>query len=203
MPDATPRIGLLRRSLDLVAASTALLVLSPLLLLIAALVRLTSPGPVLFRCAVAGWQGREFTCFKFRTMFEGAHALRSHLLDRNEASWPIFKMRSDPRITPVGRILRKYSLDELPQLWNILRGDMTLVGPRPVLKDEWREFDGWERRKLDLVPGAFSLWLIRGQPRDLHTWVHLDLEYQERRSLLLDLEIILRGLWFMVSGKNY
>lgn len=203
MSASDSRISLVRRGIDIVIASSALLFLSPFLLIIAALVKFTSPGPVFFRCEVVGWKGREFTCFKFRTMVEGAHEIRSHLLNLNEADWPIFKIRSDPRITPSGRVLRRYSLDELPQLWNILRGDMTVIGPRPVLREEWREFNEWERRKLDVVPGAFSMWLIRGQPRDLHTWVTLDLEYQERKNLWLDLDILIQGLWFMVSGKNY
>jgi len=198
-----PGLGLrLKRCMDLVLAGVLIVVLSPLFAVIALAVKLTSPGPVLFRWPVVGQDGQPLKAYKFRTMITGADAMKKGLLEQNEATGPIFKMKNDPRITPVGRILRRFSLDELPQLWSILKGDMSLVGPRPVLTYEWQQFNDWQRRKLGIKPGAVCLWHVRGQPRDLDEWVKLDLEYIQNWSLWLDLKIMAGTVWYMLAGKN-
>jgi lipopolysaccharide/colanic/teichoic acid biosynthesis glycosyltransferase len=192
-----------KRMLDVAVSGLALVVLAPLLAAIAVAIRLDSAGPVLFRWPVVGQGGQPFKAYKFRTMVVGADAMKQQLLDQNEATGPVFKMKHDPRVTRVGRFLRRYSLDELPQLWSILKGDMSLVGPRPVLTYEWEQFNDWQRQKLSIQPGAVCLWHVRGQPRDLDEWVKLDLEYIRNWSLGLDLQILGRALGYIVSGKNY
>lgn len=191
-----------KRVLDLAVAGLALLVLSPLFPVIAAAIKLTSPGPVFYRWPVAGRGGRPLRAYKFRTMVLGADAIKSQLLERNEATGPVFKMRNDPRVTPAGRILRRFCLDELPQLWNVLRGDLSLVGPRPPLLVEWEQFSDWQRRKLDVKPGMICLWHIRGQPRNFDEWVRLDLEYIDTWSLWLDIKVLARGTLYLFAGKN-
>ena len=191
-----------KRVLDVLAAGAALILLAPLFAIIAVAIRLTSSGPVLYRWPVVGEGGRLLKAFKFRTMVVGADDLKRELLDRNEARGPVFKMRNDPRVTPLGRILRKYSLDELPQLWSVLRGDLSLVGPRPVLVSEWQQMSGWQRRKLSTKPGIVCLWHLRGQPRDFDQWVRLDLEYVENWSLWVDVKLLFWVLWYVVSGRN-
>jgi lipopolysaccharide/colanic/teichoic acid biosynthesis glycosyltransferase len=194
---------LARRIFDLSLALPASLVLLPLLGLLAMLVRLTSDGPSIYRNQVAGRLGRPFTLYKFRTMVPGASQSKTALMASNEADWPMFKMRQDPRVTSFGRFLRRHSLDELPQLWNVIKGDMSLVGPRPVLLSEWVHFEPWQRQKLAIRPGAICLWHLRGQPRDLATWIRLDLEYMRTWSVVLDFKILLLGSVFMLRGQNY
>lgn len=204
--DVQPGLRLQRtckRLLDILVAGGLLLLSWPFLALIALLIKFTSPGPVLFRWPVVGQGGRPLKAYKYRTMVVDADSLKRQLLDQNEATGPVFKMKRDPRVTAVGRFLRKFSLDELPQLWSILKGDMSLVGPRPVLTYEWEQFNDWQRQKLSVQPGAVCLWHVRGQPRDFDEWVKLDLEYIENWSLGLDLRIIAGAVWYILSGKNY
>jgi lipopolysaccharide/colanic/teichoic acid biosynthesis glycosyltransferase len=191
-----------KRGLDVISAVLGLVVLSPLFLLVGLLIKLTSPGPVLYAWDVIGHGGRPFRGYKFRTMVVGADAMKKDLLSENEATGPVFKMKDDPRITPVGRVLRRFSLDELPQLWSILKGDMSLVGPRPVLDYEWEQFNEWQRQKLSMKPGGVCLWHLRGQPRDLDEWVKLDLEYIESWSLWLDCKILAGAVWYVLAGRN-
>ncbi len=193
----------MKRLLDIIGSIIAILVFLPLFILISIAIKLTSPGPVFYRWPVVGKNGRPFRAYKFRTMVVGADLMKKELLDKNEAVGPVFKMRNDPRVTFIGRILRKFSLDELPQLWNILKGDMSLVGPRPVLDYEWAQFNEEQKRKLTIKPGAVCLWHIRGQPRDIDEWVRLDIEYIEKQSIGLDLKILLGAVWYIISGKNY
>ena len=197
---ALPRT--LKRVIDIIVSGVSLIILSPLFALFALAIKLTSPGPVFFRWHVVGESGRPLVAYKFRTMVVGADKMKADLLRYNEARGPVFKMKNDPRITQIGRILRKFSLDELPQLWSVLKGDMSLVGPRPVLPSEWERFSDWQRQKLRVKPGGISLWHVSGQPRDLDKWVELDLEYVENWSLLLDLKILLRGIIYILGGKN-
>lgn len=195
---------IIKRLLDVVIAASLLILLSPLMLLIALAIRLTSGAPVLFRWQVVGENGRPFIGYKFRTMVVGADRIKEELLHLNEMNGgPVFKMKDDPRITPIGRFLRKYSLDELPQLWSVLKGDMSLVGPRPPLQYEYDRFTDWQKKKLATKPGMTSLWQVKGKPQDFDEWVRLDLEYIERWSLWLDFKILLQTAMVVLTGKNY
>ncbi len=192
-----------KRALDVIVAGSALIVLAPLFAIIAVAIWLTSSGPVLYRWPVVGEGGRPLKAYKFRTMMVGADGLKKHLLDRNEATAPVFKMRHDPRVITIGRIIRKFSLDELPQLWTVLQGDMSLVGPRPMSVEEWEQTKPWQRRKLSTQPGIICLWHVRGQPRDFDEWVKMDLEYIDNWSIWLDLRILSRVPLYILSGRNY
>jgi exopolysaccharide biosynthesis polyprenyl glycosylphosphotransferase len=193
---------LLKRGFDLVAALTALLVLWPFMLLIALLIRLTSPGPAIFRQTRCGLNGRRFTFFKFRSMVENAEDLKADLAHLNQKE-TAFKIADDPRLTPVGRWLRKFSLDELPQLFNIVKGEMSLVGPRPPLPDEVENYLRWQRRRLRMRPGLTCLWAVQGRDHlDFATWMRMDMEYIDSWSLSLDLKILLRSIPFVVTGRG-
>lgn len=189
-----------KQLLDTVLAASALLVLSPVLAAIALRIRLVDGGPILFRQTRIGLQGREFKVVKFRTMVVDAEEQLDGLQHLNERTGPIFKIDADPRITRTGRFLRATSLDELPQLWNVLRGQMSLVGPRPPLPREVRQYDIWHRRRLSMKPGITGLWQVeaRNNP-DFDTWVERDLSYIDRWSLWLDLKIMARTIPAVVT----
>jgi lipopolysaccharide/colanic/teichoic acid biosynthesis glycosyltransferase len=193
-----------KRGLDLALAALGLLLLSPLLLAIAVAVKLDSPGPVFYPWRVVGKAGRPFTGYKFRTMVRDADRLKDELLEANEMRGPVFKMREDPRVTRVGRFLRRYSLDELPQLWSVVAGHMSLVGPRPPLDTEWARFTPTQRLKLSVTPGITCLWQVQGRSAitDFDEWVRLDLEYIRTWSLWLDLKILLRTVGVVASGRD-
>lgn len=193
-----------KRALDLVLATAGILILSPLLAAIALAVLVTSGRPILYPWKVVGRGGRYFTGYKFRTMVRDADALMAKLAAQNEMSGPVFKMKRDPRVTPVGRILRKLSLDELPQLWSVITGDMSLVGPRPPLQTEWVRFEPWQRRKLAVTPGITCLWQAYGRSEitSFDEWVRMDIEYIERWSLALDARILLRTLKVVALAKG-
>jgi exopolysaccharide biosynthesis polyprenyl glycosylphosphotransferase len=201
-PRFTGLARLVKRALDVVGSLALLAVLSPLLAVTALLVKASSPGPVLYRQPRGGLHGREFRVFKFRSMYTGAHARRATVLTQNEADGHLFKIRDDPRVTPLGRVLRRLSLDELPQLLNVLRGEMSLVGPRPLpLEDS--DFRGHVRRRLLVRPGITGLWQVSGRS-DL-CWdeaVRLDLYYVENWSLALDAVILLRTVLVVVRGSG-
>ncbi len=196
----TPEVswqGVLKQVLDVIGALVLLIMSLPFFAVIALLIRWTSPGPVLFRQQRSGLNGQPFTIYKFRTMVTNAEQLQHELAAMNEMSGPVFKVTKDPRITRVGRWLRKFSLDELPQLYNVLRGEMSLVGPRPLPVDEVRRFnDLAHRRRLSVKPGLTCLWQISGRNNvtDFRDWVRLDLEYIDNWSLWLDIKI----LWWTV-----
>ncbi len=182
-----------RRVVDVALALTLLVLLSPVLLAIAIGIKLTSPGPVLFRQVRCGLHGRRFTFLKFRTMRIDAERLKPLLEPFNEMDGPAFKMRNDPRVFPFGGFLRRTSLDELPQLWNILRGDMSFVGPRPSVVEEVNQYQLWQRRRLSMKPGLTCLWQISGRNElTFDEWMRLDLEYIDNWSLWLDLKIALK-----------
>ena len=188
---------LVKQGMDLVGSFVLLFGFSWLLALIALLIKVTSPGPVLFRQQRSGLNGRPFTLYKFRTMVTNAEQLKHELAAMNEMNGPVFKVSNDPRVTPIGKVLRKYSLDELPQLYNVLRGEMSLVGPRPLPVDEVKRFDDLaHRRRLSVKPGITCLWQISGRNNvsDFKEWVRLDLEYIDNWSLWLDLKILSRTL---------
>jgi exopolysaccharide biosynthesis polyprenyl glycosylphosphotransferase len=197
---STPRASwqsVLKQALDFVAALLMLIVLAVPLAIIALLIKVTSPGPVLFRQERSGLNGHPFTIYKFRTMVTNAEQLKHELAAMNEMSGPVFKVTNDPRITPLGRLLRKFSLDEFPQLFNVLRGEMSLVGPRPLPVDEVKRFhDLAHRRRLSVKPGLTCLWQISGRNnvKDFKDWVRLDLEYIDNWSFWLDLKI----LWWTI-----
>jgi exopolysaccharide biosynthesis polyprenyl glycosylphosphotransferase len=194
----------LKRAIDVAGAMAMLLVLSPFLLVVALLVKLTSRGPAVFRQDRAGMNGRVFTLYKFRTMVEGAERDRAGLESRNEMDGPVFKIKEDPRVTWVGRLLRRTSIDELPQLWNVVKGDMSLVGPRPLPLYEVEKFERWQRRRMTMRPGITCLWQVRGRNRvtDFAEWMKLDLEYVDRWSLGLDLKILLQTIPAVLGGKG-
>ncbi len=193
---------LIKRLIDIIFSSIALVILSPLLTIIAVIIKLTSSGPVFFKQERCGLNGRKFVFYKFRTMFEGAEAMLDSLKKFNEMDGPVFKMENDPRITPIGRFLRKFSLDELPQLWNVIKNDMSLIGPRPPLPKEVKEYDYWQRRRLSMKPGLSCIWQIKGRNkiRDFEEWMKLDLEYIDNWSLWLDVNILLRTIPVVVFG---
>ena len=190
--------GLVKQLMDFFGALVLLLVAAPLVMLpVAVLIKLFSPGPVFFRQQRSGLNGAPFTLYKFRTMVTNAEQFKHELEAMNEMSGPVFKVTNDPRVTPLGKILRRYSLDELPQLFNVLRGEMSLVGPRPLPVDEVRRFnDLAHRRRLSVKPGITCLWQVQGrnQISDFQDWVRLDLEYIDNWSLWLDIKILLRTI---------
>jgi exopolysaccharide biosynthesis polyprenyl glycosylphosphotransferase len=194
---------LLKSLIDRAAAAFGLIVLSPLMMLIALAIKVGSKGPVLFKQERIGLNGRRFTMLKFRTMVPDADKLKASLLNKNEMSGPVFKIKDDPRITRLGRVLRKTSSDELPQLVNVLKGDMSLVGPRPPLAEEVNNFDPWQRRKLSVRPGLTCLWQVRGRNNiDFQDWMKMDLEYIDNWSLWLDFRILARTIPAVLSGKG-
>lgn len=194
----------IKRVIDVVAASAGLVLLSPLLLVVALLVKLTSPGPVIYRYPVLGYRGRAFTGLKFRTMVMDADARKAEYMQQNEMKGPVFKLRNDPRITPLGRWLRKYSIDELPQLWSVVRGDMSLVGPRPPGPDEFAQFEPWQRGKLAVKPGITCIWQVSGRSEisDFDTWARLDLDYIESWNLGFDFVLLLRTVPAVISARG-
>ena len=193
-----------KRLLDVSISLLLMILLSPMLLLLALLIKYTSPGPVLYPWRVVGKNGRPFVGFKFRSMVVDADERKAELAKLNEMTGPVFKLTNDPRVTPVGRWLRRYSLDELPQLYSVFIGDMSLVGPRPPLQSEYSQFTTLQKQKLSVKPGMTCLWQVQGRTNinDFADWVRLDLEYIERWSLVLDMKILLRTASVVVSGSG-
>ncbi len=192
-----------KRVLDVLVASIVLLFLWPIMLLCGAAIKVFSPGPALFKQVRSGLNGRPFEMLKFRTMAANAEQRKADVAHLNESDGPVFKSRSDPRITRIGAFLRKYSLDELPQLFNVLRGDMAIVGPRPPLPDEVTRYDRWQRRRLSMRPGLTCLWQIQGRHRlGFEEWMQLDLFYIDHWSLKLDLMILGKTVVTVFSGTG-
>ena len=194
----------IKRVLDVTVAFIALFLLSPLLLLVALAIKLTSPGPVFFLQERVGFNKRRFKIFKFRTMVPNAEKLMAELEKQNEASGPVFKMRNDPRITPIGKFLRKSSIDELPQLLNVLNGDMSLVGPRPLPVRDYEGFnEDWQRRRFSVKPGITCLWQVNGRSGiSFDQWMLLDLKYMDEWSLWLDLKILAKTVPAVLRGAG-
>jgi len=194
---------LLKRAIDFVMALIALVALSPLLLILAALVKLTSRGPIFFSQTRCGLGGRKFTLYKFRSMRADADLVREELAALNEVDGPVFKIRNDPRCTPIGRFMRKFSLDELPQLVNIIRGDMSFVGPRPPLPEEVEKYERWQRRRLRMQPGLTCLWALEGRNKlSFRRWMELDLEYIDHWSMTLDWKILVKTIPIVLVGRG-
>ena len=195
----------LKRVIDVVVAAVLLVLLAPIFLAIALAIKLTTPHlPVFYAWRVVGLNGRPFTGYKFTTMVADADEQKQQMLALNEMTGPVFKVKNDPRITPLGRYFRKYSLNELPQLWSVLKGDMSLVGPRPAGPHELARYELWQKRKLSVKPGITCLWQVSGRNRisNFDDWVRLDLDYIDRWSLWLDLRILARTVWTVVSGSG-
>jgi len=195
----------LKRLMDIVVSSVLLVLLAPLFAAIAVAIKITTPRmSVFYPWRVVGQNGVEFTGYKFTTMVEDADELKSNLMALNEMTGPVFKIRHDPRVTALGRFLRKYSLNELPQLWSVLKGDMSLVGPRPAGPHELVRYELWHKRKLCVQSGVTCLWQVRGRNaiNKFDDWVRMDLEYIDNWSLWLDLNIIVRTAWVVVRGTG-
>ena len=191
----------LKRLFDILASAAGLILLSPLLLGIVMLIRVTSKGPALYIQKRVGLNGRKFVLYKFRSMRKGAHASLSELADKNEMKGPVFKIKNDPRITPVGKMLRKFSLDELPQLFNVFMGHMSLVGPRPPIPREVNQYEPWQRRRLSMRPGITCLWQVSGRNKiSFDDWMNLDLEYIDNWSPWLDFKILMKTIPVVLFG---
>jgi exopolysaccharide biosynthesis polyprenyl glycosylphosphotransferase len=192
-----------KRGIDLLGATVGLVALSPLLGALALAVRIDSPGSPIFRQVRVGRGGKEFTCFKYRTMVQDAEAQLETLRARNEADGPLFKIKDDPRRTRVGKFLRRTSLDELPQLWNVLRGEMSLTGPRPAIPSEVAQYEPWHLRRLEVAPGMSGMWQVAGRSDvSFDEMVLLDIYYIENWSPWLDLRILLKTLPVVLFGKG-
>jgi lipopolysaccharide/colanic/teichoic acid biosynthesis glycosyltransferase len=191
-----------KQLVDLVGAAAGIVFLSPLLLAVSLAIKLGSPGPIFFLQDREGIGGRRFKILKFRTMYVDAERQKADLQELNEQDGPAFKIRNDPRVTPLGRILRRTCLDELPQLLNVLKGDMSLVGPRPLPWAESRACARWQRRRLDVIPGLTCTWQVRGGLNvSFDEWMRMDIEYAENYTLLNDLKLILQTMWRIVRMR--
>jgi len=205
-PQRRPRLKVaIKRVFDVVVAAALLVLLLPLLMIVGIAVKLTSAGPVLYHWRVMGENGRPFVGFKFRTMVRDADSLKADLLHLNERRGPVFKITRDPRVTPLGRWLRKHSFDELPQLWSVLVGNMSLVGPRPVFPSEYQDFELWQMRKMSVKPGLTCTWQLEGRQHinDFSDWAQLDLRYIDTWSLWNDLVILMRTPMAIIKGTGH
>ncbi len=192
-----------KRIVDVIGAGAGLLLSAPLMLVAAVAIKLDSPGPVLFSHMRLGRNGQPFQMLKFRSMYQDAAARQVSLVSDNDIAGPVFKIRSDPRVTAVGKFIRKYSLDELPQLWHVLVGDMSLVGPRPPIPDEVARYEPWQRERLAVKPGLTCIWQVSGRsdvPFD--EWVRMDIEYVRRRNMWLDLKLLLQTIPAVITGRG-
>jgi len=186
-----------------VLSSVALAALLPLLACVAAAIKLTSKGPIFYTQTRVGLRGRLFGMYKFRSMVVDADRQLQQLITKNEQTGPVFKMRNDPRVTRIGRVIRKFSIDELPQLFNILKGDMSIVGPRPPVPSEVAQYKPWQRRRLSVRPGLTCFWQVQGRNEiGFDEWMLLDLQYVDQWSVAKDLELISRTVPVVVTGRG-
>ena len=193
----------IKRLVDVAASSAALALLAPLMVLVAAIIKLTSRGPILFKQQRVGRHGRPFHMLKFRSMVVNAEELKAKLMALNEQAGPVFKMKRDPRITPIGRFIRKFSIDELPQLINVLRGEMSLVGPRPPVPSEVARYEAWQRRRLSVRPGLTCVWQVSGRNEiSFEEWMYLDMQYIDHWSLGQDFQLILKTVPVVLTGRG-
>jgi exopolysaccharide biosynthesis polyprenyl glycosylphosphotransferase len=198
-----PLQQMVKRLFDLLSSLLALLALSPLMIGVAVAIKLTSRGPILFKQLRVGQHGRPFHMLKFRSMISNAEELKARLMAQNEQTGPVFKMRRDPRITTVGRFIRKFSIDELPQLVNVLRGEMSVVGPRPPVPGEVTKYEAWQRRRLSVRPGLTCVWQVSGRNEiSFEEWMYLDMQYIDHWSLGHDFQLILKTLPVVLTGRG-
>ena len=193
----------IKRIIDIVASFIGLILLSPLILIVSILIKLESKGEVIFKQKRVGLNGKEFYMYKFRSMVINAEELKKQLESQNEMSGPMFKIKDDPRITNVGKFIRKTSIDELPQLINVIKGDMSLVGPRPSLPKEVKKFEQWMMERLEVKPGLTCIWQVSGRNNiDFEDWMKLDIKYVRERSFKLDIKLILKTVLVLLGDKN-
>ena len=199
----TTKYHVIKRGIDIICSSIGLIVLSPILVIIAIIIKLDSSGPIIFKQERVGYKGRRFFMYKFRSMVVNAEELKDKLQEKNEMSGPMFKMKEDPRITKVGKFIRKTSIDELPQLVNVLKGEMSLVGPRPSLPKEVDKFEPWMLKRLEVKPGLTCYWQVQGR-NDIgfEDWMKLDCKYVEDRCTLLDIQLIFKT-FFVLFGDEH
>ena len=192
-----------KRGIDIIGAGSGLLLLSPVIAVVACAVKFTSKGPIFFSQKRVGKNGKLFEMYKFRSMVVNAEELKEKLVHQNEMSGPMFKMKDDPRVTKVGKFIRRTSLDEIPQLWNVLKGDMSLVGPRPSLPKEVKQFEKWMYKRLTIKPGLTCYWQVSGRNNiDFEDWMKLDINYVEDRNLWIDIKLILKTVGVLFGDKN-
>ena len=192
-----------KRAIDIVGSIVGLVLLSPILLIVAIAIKLESKGSIIFSQKRIGLKGKEFKMYKLRSMVEDAEKLKKDLMKNNEMSGPMFKMKDDPRVTRVGKFIRKTSIDELPQLVNVLRGDMSLVGPRPSLPKEVKKFKPWMKKRLEVKPGLTCFWQVSGRNNiDFEDWMKLDIKYVEERSFLVDIKLIFKTFFVLFGDEN-
>lgn len=192
-----------KRFIDIIASLVGLLILSPIILIVCILIKIESKGPVIFSQIRIGKNLREFKMYKFRSMVINAEELKAKLQEKNEMSGPMFKMKDDPRITKVGKFIRKTSIDELPQLLNVLKGDMSLVGPRPSLPKEVKEFEPWMLERFSVKPGLTCIWQVSGRNNiDFEDWMKLDIKYVRERSTIIDLKLIFKTFFVLFGDEN-
>jgi lipopolysaccharide/colanic/teichoic acid biosynthesis glycosyltransferase len=193
----------IKRLFDLIATTSAIILLSPILIITAILIKLSSSGPILFKQVRIGLNGKQFVMFKFRSMINNAEAHKKELIHMNKRDGPTFKIDNDPRVTPIGKFIRKHSIDELPQLFNILTGDMSIVGPRPPLPEEFKSYSTWQTRRLSVPPGLTCYWqILRNKNIDFSQWVKLDLKYIDNWSFWTDISIIYKTIPEVIFGRR-
>ena len=192
-----------KRAIDIIGAGSGLLLLSPIIVIVACAIKFTSKGPIFFSQKRVGKNGELFDMYKFRSMVVNAEELKEKLANQNEMSGPMFKMKDDPRVTKVGKFIRKTSLDELPQLWNVLKGDMSLVGPRPSLPKEVAQFEKWMYKRLSVKPGLTCFWQVSGRNNiDFEDWMKLDIKYVDERNIWIDIKLIFKTVLVLFGDKN-
>ncbi|WP_343839012.1 sugar transferase [Salinibacillus aidingensis] len=193
-----------KRAIDILGSIFGIIILSPLFLMVSLLIKIEdSKGPVIFKQKRIGKDETSFYMYKFRSMVSNAEELKEKLIEQNEATGPVFKIKEDPRVTRIGRFIRRTSIDELPQLFNVLKGEMTLVGPRPPLVDEVKEYTSYERQRLSVRPGLTCYWQVSGRSNlSFEEWVRLDLQYIKNRSFWLDMKLILRTFLVLFGSKD-
>ena len=192
-----------KRTIDIIGAGLGLILLSPIIAIVACAVKVTSRGPIFFSQKRVGKNGELFEMYKFRSMVVNAEELKENLEEQNEMSGPMFKIKDDPRVTKVGKFIRKTSIDELPQLWNVLKGDMSLVGPRPSLPKEVEQFDNWMFKRLSVRPGLTCYWQVSGRNNiDFEDWMKLDCRYVDERNLWIDIKLIFKTVFVLFGDKN-
>ena len=204
MKIATNRQVFIKRCMDIVGSLVGLLLTGIAFIVFAPIVKIQSPGPVFYAQTRIGKNGRRFTFYKFRTMVVGADDMKKELMEQNEMDGLMFKMEEDPRIFPIGKFMRKYSIDELPQFWNVLKGDMSLVGTRPPTEDEFEQYELHHRARLGIRPGLTGMWQVSGRSdiKDFEEIVALDTQYISNWSLSMDIRILFRTVWVVLTGKG-